>query len=126
MLTRAAERFLDGVKVFKVQELANTAWAFATAGQSKASLFRALAKAAEPRVGDFGMQNLINTAWAFATVAQPNAWARVAEQWIHVFDAQDLRVALWAVSRCESLKHAWVLLDREKYVGHSFSLLYFG
>ena len=49
------------------QELANTAWAFATASQSDASLFAALATAAEQRMGDFNPQALTNTAWAFVT-----------------------------------------------------------
>ena len=40
---------------FKVQELANTAWAFATAGQSDAQLFAELARAAEWRLGDFNV-----------------------------------------------------------------------
>ena len=51
---------------FNMQELANTAWAFASAGQHVVSLFAALATAAERRVGDFNVQALANTAWAFA------------------------------------------------------------
>ena len=50
---------------FNVQDLANTAWAFATANQSEAQLFAVLARAAEQRLGDFNVQNLANTAWAF-------------------------------------------------------------
>ena len=52
----------------KAQGLANTAWAFATAGQLDAQLFMALARMAERRVGEFNAQNLANTAWAFAMV----------------------------------------------------------
>ena len=51
---------------FNAQELANTAWAFAKAGQPDAQLFMALARAAERRVGDFNAKHLANTAWAFA------------------------------------------------------------
>ena len=51
-----------------LQNFANTAWAFATAGQKDASLFVALATAAEQRMDDFNPQNLVNTAWAFLTV----------------------------------------------------------
>ena len=47
---------------FNAQGLANTAWAFATAGQSDASLFMALARAAEWRKGDFNAQDFANTA----------------------------------------------------------------
>ena len=49
-LVKAASRLMCD---FSSQELANTAWAFATAGQNDASLFAALAKAAEQRLGDF-------------------------------------------------------------------------
>ena len=52
---------------FNAQDAANTAWAFAMAGQSNAQLFATLAKVVEQRVGDFTAQNLANTAWAFAT-----------------------------------------------------------
>ena len=55
---------------FKTRNLADTAWAFATVGQTDALLFAALAKAAEQRMGHFNPQNLANTAWAFATVGQ--------------------------------------------------------
>ena len=53
-----------------MQTLANTAWAFATAGQSDGQLFMVLARAAGWRVGDFNVQELSNTAWAFATAGQ--------------------------------------------------------
>ena len=58
-LARAAELHVGD---FKAQELANIAWAFATACQSDAPLFAALARAAEQRVGDFKTQGLANTA----------------------------------------------------------------
>ena len=51
---------------FNAQDLANTAWAFATPGQLDARLFAVLARAAKRRVGNFNAQNLANTAWAFA------------------------------------------------------------
>ena len=46
------------------EDLANTAWAFAKAGQSDVLLLRALVRAAELRVGEFKPQELANTAWA--------------------------------------------------------------
>ena len=55
------------------QEIANTAWAFATASQSDAQLFAVLARAAEQRSVDFSMQELANTAWAFALASQLHA-----------------------------------------------------
>ena len=47
---------------FKVQDLASTAWAFATAGQTDALLFAMLARAVQLRLGDFNVQDLANTA----------------------------------------------------------------
>ena len=46
---------------FKLQELANTAWAFATTGHLDLQLLAALAKTAEQRVGEFNAQDLGNT-----------------------------------------------------------------
>ena len=70
---------------FISQNLANTAWAFATADQNDASLFAALATAAEQRMGDFTSQGLANAAWAFARASQGDvsifaALATAAEQ----------------------------------------------
>ena len=62
-----AERHLDK---FRAQELANTAWAFATVGQPDKQLFKALARMAEQRLDKFNAQALANMAWAFARVGQ--------------------------------------------------------
>ncbi|KAH8073547.1 hypothetical protein JL721_2850 [Aureococcus anophagefferens] len=51
---------------FKAQELANVAWAFATANLDEPELFAALAASATPRLSRFSAQELANTAWAFA------------------------------------------------------------
>ena len=59
VLARVAELH---IRNFKSQGLANTAWAFATAGQVDAYLFAQLATAAERHMGDFNVQNLANTA----------------------------------------------------------------
>ena len=77
-------------KIKILQDLANTAWAFAAPGQSDASLLRALAKAAERRAGDFDTQGLANTAWAFAKAGQSDAllfWSlsRAVEQLVGDF-----------------------------------------
>ena len=69
-LARVAELRLSD---FKVQELANTAWAFVTANQSDAQLFAVLARTAEWHLGDFNVQELANTAWAFAMASQQDA-----------------------------------------------------
>ena len=52
-----------------MQDLANVAWAFATANQSDAQLFAALGRTAERRLGDFNVQHLANTAWALTDSA---------------------------------------------------------
>ena len=53
---------------FTSQNLANTAWAFATGGRREEQLFTALAVVAERCMRDLTSQELGNTAWAFATV----------------------------------------------------------
>ena len=58
------------------QNLANTAWAFATVGQKDELLSKTLAKMAERRLDQFNAQNLANTAWAFATAGhRKGRWA---------------------------------------------------
>ena len=47
---------------FKVQDLASTAWAFATANKQNAQLFALLTRAAELCLGDFQMLEQANTA----------------------------------------------------------------
>ena len=54
---------------FNPQGLANSAWAFATAGQNDASLFAALATATEQHMGGFIPQDFANTVWAIATLS---------------------------------------------------------
>ena len=66
----AAERRLCD---FILQDLANTAWAYAMASQSDAQLFTTLARAAELNLGDFNMQDLANIAWGFATASHSDA-----------------------------------------------------
>ena len=69
-LARSAERCVGELKA---QELANTAWSFATVAQPDVQLFTALARTAERCVGEFKAQHLANTAWAFATADQSDA-----------------------------------------------------
>ena len=65
-LAVAAERRL---RDFNSQDLANTAWAFATVGHKEERLFTALEVAAEQRMRDFKSQDLANTAWALTDSA---------------------------------------------------------
>merc|ERR1712118_253579 len=85
-LARAAEL---RVSDFKLQGLANTAWAFVSVNRPDEKLFTALARVAEQRGIEFNAQELANTAWAFATVTWPDeklftALARAAERQIHL------------------------------------------
>ena len=57
---------------FNAQELANSAWALATASQLDEKLLMALAKAAQRRMTEFKHQSLANTAWAFAAMIRPD------------------------------------------------------
>ena len=52
---------------FSLQQVANAAWAYATAGRCDEMLFRALARAVEWRYNEFKMQGFANTSWASAT-----------------------------------------------------------
>jgi hypothetical protein len=85
----------------KPQELANTAWAFATAGHAVPALLDAIAAEAERRVGEFNAQNLANTAWAFATAGHPaptllDAIAAEAAPRVGEFLSQELANTAWA------------------------------
>jgi hypothetical protein len=52
---------------FNAQDLAITAWAFATAAVRAQGLFAALVVHCEQRMGTFNAQALANTVWAFVT-----------------------------------------------------------
>ena len=65
-LARVAELQLGN---FNVQNLVNTAWAFATASSSDAQVFAALARAAELRLSHFNVRALANTTWALTDSA---------------------------------------------------------
>ena len=58
---------------FVPQDLANTAWAFATAGLADAVLFSAPTRGAKQRLGEFNLQDLANTACVFATASGQDA-----------------------------------------------------
>ena len=69
-LARVAEQRVGS---FTAQELANTAWAFATVSETDTALFAALARIAQRQLGGFSAQDLANTAWVFATVSESDA-----------------------------------------------------
>jgi len=92
---------LASVSDFNAQNLANTAWAFATAGRAAPALFDAISVEAACRVSDFNPQNLANTAWAFATAGRAapvlfEALAAEAAQRVRDFSSQNLANTAWA------------------------------
>ena len=88
-----AELCKSRIKDFGSQALANTAWAFATAGVAAPRLFEAIASEAPSRINEFNSQALANRAWAFAQagVAAPQLFEAIASEApsrIEEFDAQ--------------------------------------
>ena len=86
---------------FVPQNLANTAWAFATARHSAPALFDAIAAASAGRVGEFKPQELSNTAWAFATAdhSAPALFDAIGAQAagrVRELNPQDLANTAWA------------------------------
>ena len=63
-LAKAAEQRM---KDFNTQDVSNTAWAFAKAGQKKEPLFVALATCVRRRIDNFNQQGLSKIAWAFSS-----------------------------------------------------------
>jgi len=86
---------------FEPQELANTAWAFATAGRATHALLDAVAEESAGRVREFNPQELANMAWAFATAghAAPalfDAIGREAAERVRQLNPQNLANTAWA------------------------------
>ena len=89
------------VREFNPQALANTAWAYATAGHAAPQLLDALASASAARVREFNPQELANTAWAYATAghAAPqllDALASASVARVREFNPQNLANTAWA------------------------------
>jgi len=97
---------------FKPQELANTAWAFATTDWLDELQFAAVVRATKQRFGEFNMQELATTSWAFATVGHSDtpllmSIATEAARALSGFQQVELCMTLWALSRRVSLTIAW-------------------
>ncbi|KAJ1625792.1 hypothetical protein T492DRAFT_577145, partial [Pavlovales sp. CCMP2436] len=83
------------------QNMANTAWAFATLGVRVPELFDAIARESEQRIDTFNPQGLANIAWSFATLGLQapqlfDAIARVSEERASTFNSQELTNTAWA------------------------------
>ena len=95
----------------EIEELANTAWAFATAGHAAPALLDAIAAAAVPRLRDFTPQNLAISAWAFATASHAasallDAIAVAAAPRLRAFNSQGLAITAWAFAAADHLTPA--------------------
>jgi len=87
--------------VFNSQDIANTAWAYATVGVDAPQLFSAIATAAQRRLGEFNPQSIANTSWAFATAGAdaPRLFAAIADTAssnLSAFNPQNLANTAWA------------------------------
>jgi hypothetical protein len=94
-LDSPAKTALIGNADFNPQNLANTAWSFATLKHEAPSLLDAIAASAQVRIVEFKRQALSNTAWGFATLnheapALFDAIARAAPVRINEFNPQEL------------------------------------
>ena len=104
----AEEAARRGLRDFKPQELANTAWAYATAGHAAPALLDAIAEEAAGRgLRDFKPQELANTAWAYATAghAAPALLDAIAEEaarrGLRDFKPQGLANTAWAYAAAD-------------------------
>eukprot|EP00747_Dinoflagellata_sp_TGD_P059850 gnl/TRDRNA2_/TRDRNA2_151756_c1_seq4.p3 gnl/TRDRNA2_/TRDRNA2_151756_c1~~gnl/TRDRNA2_/TRDRNA2_151756_c1_seq4.p3 ORF type:complete len:100 (+),score=17.58 gnl/TRDRNA2_/TRDRNA2_151756_c1_seq4:311-610(+) len=82
-----------------MQEIANTAWAFATMKES--AVFATLATTAMWEPSEFNTQQLANTTWAFAKINWSDerpfmTLARAAKNLVHQFTEQGLANTVWA------------------------------
>jgi len=108
------------VSELNAQNLANTAWAFATVSRPEERLFTALAIAAERRVNELNAQELANMASAFPTLGHSDeklltGLARTAERRVSDFNVSGLAMTLWAFSSYGGLNDAWSLFDHAKH-----------
>ncbi|MEM7519348.1 MAG: hypothetical protein AAF368_20795 [Planctomycetota bacterium] len=89
------------INEFNAQGMANTVWAFATAGIAAQLLFEAIAEEVRRRIVEFNAQNMASTVWAFATAGTRahslfEAIAAEARRRIAEFNAQNMANTAWA------------------------------
>ena len=105
------------MREFKEQELANTAWAYATTGHQSSHLFQGIATETVRRLNSeqnkFKPQEMSNMVWAFATAGHQRgadyrattallgAIAKVITKRLGDFKEQELANTIWAYARLE-------------------------
>jgi len=95
------------VDIFNSQAIANTVWAYATAGHDDRHLFDAMSQLALLNLNNFNSQEIANTMWAYATVKHPSpalffSIAQSSLPKLGTFNSQELANTLWAFA---SLNH---------------------
>jgi len=110
------------------QALANTAWAFATAGHAAPALFDAMAEESAGRAHEFNAQGLANTVWAFATAghAAPALFEAIAGEAagrVVEFKPQELANTAWAFATAGQVAPALFGAIAEETAGraHAFN-----
>jgi hypothetical protein len=73
------EKVEERLDDFKLQEIVNTVWAFATVDQGAPKLFEAVAGKTDKRIEDFNPQELSNTVWVL--LHWTTARLRPSKQW---------------------------------------------
>eukprot|EP00747_Dinoflagellata_sp_TGD_P169685 gnl/TRDRNA2_/TRDRNA2_199322_c0_seq1.p1 gnl/TRDRNA2_/TRDRNA2_199322_c0~~gnl/TRDRNA2_/TRDRNA2_199322_c0_seq1.p1 ORF type:complete len:221 (-),score=36.98 gnl/TRDRNA2_/TRDRNA2_199322_c0_seq1:21-683(-) len=134
---------------FTSQELAITAWAFATVKQSDEKLFLVLGLVAEARLSQdakllvavpmavthsseaFSMQELTKISWAFAEMGRLDVrlmglFVGAAEQSAGGFGTTDAHMMLRALSGRKDLHIAWRLFDHAKCISSTLHPLCLG
>eukprot|EP00929_Paragymnodinium_shiwhaense_P120497 TRINITY_DN9245_c0_g1_i1.p1 TRINITY_DN9245_c0_g1~~TRINITY_DN9245_c0_g1_i1.p1 ORF type:complete len:990 (-),score=198.10 TRINITY_DN9245_c0_g1_i1:228-3197(-) len=96
----AASHIMKNVEMFGFRCLATTVWAFATAKQRHARLFRCIANQMMPMAGSANCQEMANTVWAFGTADFHNdqLFTELAKHALHKlehFKPQELSNMLW-------------------------------
>ena len=116
-----------GLAGFNPQNLANTVWAYATAGVAADALYAAVAEAAvRGRLAGFNPQALANTVWAYATagVAADALYAAVADAAVRGglagFKPQDLANTVWAYAAADHYDQA-LLADCSRVISDSLA-----
>ena len=100
-MARAGEQWLSE---FNAQNVANSAWALATANHQDEELFAALARAADRRLSDFNAQGVANSPWAFATANRRDeklfeALAIAPDRRLSEFNAEELANSAWEFAK---------------------------
>lgn len=129
MMTAIGKKLVTMVKDLIPQDLANTAWAFATLGLPDSDLMDQILQEVIAKVSDFSTQNLANTAWAYAKLGLWNerlmqTLSLAIVRKVKDFDGQGLANVAWAYAvlgfRSKRLSEALLAASLEKIAAQEF------